>query len=69
MKTASSTLTVLSTKKQVKERYFCIFLGSMVEIKLVIDKIVREEIATLLESIKMKNTFSNINVCAIVKKK
>ena len=62
IKTASSVLTALSPKKQVNERLCCIFPGSMMEIKPVIDKIFQEEIATLLESSKMKKTFSNINI-------
>ena len=67
-KTASSVLAVLSSK-QVKERMCCIFPGSMMEIKPVIDKIFQKEIAILIESRKMKKTFSNINICAIVKNK
>ena len=54
MKTASSA--VLS-QKQVKERLCCIFPGSMMENEPVIAKKFREEIATLLESSKMKKNF------------
>ena len=39
------------------------------EIKPVIDKIFREEMATFVESRKMKKVFHDFNVCAIVKKK
>ena len=67
-KTSPSYLTVLSSKTQAKERICCIFLGSMMELKLVIDNIFKEEMATFVESKRMKNIFHDINVCAIVKK-
>ena len=41
----------------------------MMEIKHIIDNIFCDETAKLLESSKMKNTFDNINICAIVKNK
>ena len=69
LKTSSSYLTVLSSKKQAKERICCIFPGSMMELKPVIDNIFREEMATFVESKRMKNIFHEINVCAIVKNK
>ena len=66
MKTSPSCLTVLSSKTQAKERICCI---SMMELKPVIDNIFREEMATFVESKRMKNIFHEINVCAIVKNK
>ena len=68
-KTACSALTVLSPKKQDKERLCCIFPGSMLEIKPTIDKIFREELSTFMKSKEMKQVFENINICAIVKNK
>ena len=62
-------LDVLSPKIQAKERLCCIFPGSMMEIKPVIDKIFKEELATFVESSRMKKVFHDINVCAIVKNK
>ena len=50
LKTSSSYLTVLSSKKQTKERICCIFPGSMMELKPVIDNIFREEMSTFVES-------------------
>ena len=41
----------------------------MMELKPVIDNIFREEMATFVESKRMKNIFHEINVCAIVKNK
>ena len=69
LKTSSSMLDVLSPKIQAKERLCCIFPGSMMEIKPVIDKIFKEEMATFVESNRMKKVFHDINVCAIVKNK
>ena len=68
-KTACSALTVLSPKKQDKERLCCIFPGSMLEIKPTIDKIFREEISIFMKNKEMKKVFENINLCAIVKNK
>ena len=39
------------------------------ELKPIIDKIFREELATFVESDRMKKVFHEINVCAIVKNK
>ena len=69
LKTSSSMLDVFSPKIQAKERLCCIFPGSMMELKLIIDKIFREELATFVESDRMKKVFHDINVCAIVKNK
>ena len=41
----------------------------MMEIKPVIDKIFKEEMATFVESNRMKKVFHDITVCAIVKNK
>ena len=51
LKTSSSYLTVLSSKKQAKERICCISPGSMMELKpvMIIDNIFREEMATFVE--------------------
>ena len=68
-KTACSALTVLSPKKQDKERLCCIFPGSMLEIKPTIDRIFREEVSTFMKNKEMKKVFENINLCAIVKNK
>ena len=69
VKTSSSSLTVLSSKKQAKERLCCIFPGSMMKIKPISDNIFREEMSTFVESNGMKKIFHEINVCAIVKNK
>ena len=69
LKTSSSVLDVLSPKIQAKERLCCIFPGSMMEIKPIIDKIFKEEMATFVESKRMEKVFHDINVCAIVKNK
>ena len=69
MKTSSSILNVLSPEKQAKERLCCTFLGPMLEIKPVIDKVFKQEMAIFMESNKMKKVFHIINVCAIVKNK
>ena len=62
LKTSSSILNVFSPKIQVKERLCCIFPGAMMETKPVIDKIFKDELATIVEKV-----FHDINVCAIVK--
>ena len=62
-------LDVFPPKIQAKERLCCIFPGSMMELKPIIDKIFREELATFVESDRMKKVFHDINVCAIVKNK
>ena len=62
-------LNVFSPKIQVKERLCCMFPGAMMETKPVIDKIFKEEMATFVESNRMKKVFHDINVCAIVKNK
>ena len=49
LKTSSSILNVFSPKIQVKERLCCIFPGAMMETKPVIDKIFKEELATIVE--------------------
>ena len=41
----------------------------MTEIKAIIDNILRAEMATFVESNRMKKIFHEINVCAIVKNK
>ena len=64
LKTSSSILNVFSPKIQVKERLCCIFPGAMMDIQPVIDKIFKEELATIVEKV-----FRDINVCAIVKNK
>ena len=69
LKTSSSMLNVLSPKTEAKERLCCIFPGSMMEIKPIINKIFKEELATFVESKRMKKVFHDINVCAIVKNK
>ena len=69
LKTSSSMFNVLSPKIQAQERLCCIFPGSMMEIKPVIDKIFKAEIATLVESSKMKKVFHDIKMCAKVKNK
>ena len=48
LKTSTSYLTVLSSKKQAKERICCIFPGSMMELKPAIDNIFKEEMATFV---------------------
>ena len=70
-KTSSSMLNVLFPKTEAKERLCCIFPGSMMEIKPIINKIFKEELATFefVESKRMKKVFHDINVCAIVKNK
>ena len=60
---------MLSPKIQAKERLCCIFPGEMMEIKPVIDKIFKEELATFVESSRVKKVFYDINVCVIVKSK
>jgi len=60
---------VFSPKIQVKERLCWIFPEAMMETKPIIDKIFKEEMATFVESNRMKNIFHDINVCAIVKNK
>ena len=55
---------MFSPKIQVKERLCCIFPGAMMETKPVIDKIFKDELATIVEKV-----FHDINVCAIVKNK
>ena len=60
---------MLSPKIQAKEKLCCIFPGSMMENKPVVDKIFKEELATFVELNRMKKVFHNINVCAIVKHK
>ena len=62
-------LNALFPKTEAKERLCCTFLGSMMEIKPVIDKIFKAELATFVESSRMKKVFHDINVCAIVKNK
>ena len=62
-------LNVLFPKTEAKERLCCIFPGSMMEIKPIINKIFKEELATFVESSRMKKVFRDINVCAIVKNK
>ena len=60
---------MFSPKIQVKERLCCIFARAMMETKPVIDKIFKEEMATFMESKRMKKVFNDTNVCAIVKNK
>ena len=60
---------MFSPKIQVKERLCCTFPGAMMETKPIIDKIFKEELATFMESSRMKKVFHDINVCAIVKNK
>ena len=43
--------------------------GSMLEIKKQIDEIFREETATLIQSVKIKNALKDINICTAVKNK
>ena len=56
---------MFSPKIQVKVRLCCIFPGARMEIKPVINKIFKEELATIVESNRMKKVFHDINVCAI----
>ena len=58
-----------SSFRNKKERLCCAFPGPMLEIKHQIDEIFREEIATLIQSDKMKNAFKNIKICTTVKTK
>ena len=62
LKTSSSILNVFSPKIQVKERLCCIFQGAMMEIKPVINKIFKEELATIVES---NRKFSTPSMCVL----